>query len=256
MQNQHFVQTEVRLLLGRGADKDKGKAKNKNKNKKSKKKKKKTKKASAALSSTDPNPNPSPNLPLPPAAPPTGAQRPVAAPSCPPSSCVQLDAHFLDGHHRCVLAALLLAPQTLTAAACRRPASPPQPQPLCVVVGLGGGALPMALRRSLPQLRRLEILGSMLAIVCTDHGGKSVMASGNGWPSWTRTWSPWPSDGSASARTSNICSRCWATARRSFEGSEWNWTPRRRTAALTRPRPRATARARTATPTMYDDDDD
>ena len=170
MQNQHFVQTEVRLLLGRGADKDKGKAKNKNKNKKSKKKKKKTKKASAAQSSTDPSPSPSPSpyLPLPPAAPPAGAQSPVVAPSCPPSSCppsscLQLDAHFLDGHHRCVLAALLLAPQTLTAAACRRPASPsPSPsllQPLCVVVGLGGGALPMALRRSLPQLRRLEIFG-------------------------------------------------------------------------------------------------
>ena len=122
-------------------------AKAKGKKNKNKKKKKKAKKASAAPDPTHPNLAP-PALPAPPAAPP-----PPAASSS--SSSLQLDAQYLDGHHRCVLAALLLAPQTLLASAVPLDGDVDGGRvPLCVVVGLGGGALPMALHRSLPQLRQ------------------------------------------------------------------------------------------------------
>eukprot|EP01036_Dinobryon_divergens_P022612 gene22612-30885_t len=166
LQSQHFIQTEVRLTLCKKADPAKAKKKNKNKKKKKK----------SAKKSPDPNPNPNPPLPLPPrhptVAPPAAAAAaasasaslllaPAPAPTSLPSSSssLQLDGQYLDGHHRCVLAALLLAPQTLLAA-CRRPAPSDLDKdclaavPLCVVVGLGGGALPMALHGSLPRLRQ------------------------------------------------------------------------------------------------------
>lgn len=146
LQNQNFIQTEVRLTPFKTIKK---------------KRNKKKKKKNAAASNNESQPSPPPPHPLPPV---PATSIPVATTQPTPSVQIngqlwQLDPLFLDAHHRCVLAAFLLAPQTLLSLGVGPTDSiPPVPalvdRPRSLVVGLGGGALPMALKRTLPYLRQ------------------------------------------------------------------------------------------------------
>lgn len=144
-----------------------------------------------------------------------------------------------------MLAALLLAPQTLLAACrSRRPAGPLDPDknkdldkdagcPLCVVVGLGGGALPMALHGSLPRLRQwvaeldpdlIPVAQRWCSPLCMYAYMYVIVLSA-------------ACEGSGSGRTA-ACRRSWATAPPSCEGSDWRWTPGRLRCSRTRLRTR------------------
>mmetsp|Transcript_23781 Transcript_23781/g.34043 ORF Transcript_23781/g.34043 Transcript_23781/m.34043 type:complete len:701 (+) Transcript_23781:295-2397(+) len=152
LQNQNFVQTEVRLISAAAARQMmSGSRKKKAKKNRKKKAKSSASSGSSAVETTKVATTEtvssiaSPILPL--------------EPRC-------FDCSYLDPHHRCLLAGLLLAPQTLLSllsssptptASSLLPSSPSSSSSYgncSLLVGLGGGALPMVLRRYLPRLQQ------------------------------------------------------------------------------------------------------
>jgi len=152
LQNQNFVQTEVRLISISAAKLFMTSSRRK-KAKKNKKKKAKPvpSDSSVAIESTAP------------AVANTGTTATLTAFSTtPPVEPRCFDCSYLDPHHRCLLAGLLLTPQTLlsllsipvTPITSSLPPSSSSLGNCSLLVGLGGGALPMVLRRFLPGLRQ------------------------------------------------------------------------------------------------------
>ena len=130
MQNQNFIQTEVKLIEKRDGNKSKssgGKNAKKNKDKKSKEK----------VSE--------------------GAEA------------MEFDYSYLDDHHKAVLAALVLSPSIIQGGSratnkpsSSAPSSSTGPGSSCgarvrvpsgLIIGLGGGAMPMCMQRYLPGMR-------------------------------------------------------------------------------------------------------
>ena len=78
-------------------------------------------------------------------------------------STMELDYSYLDDHHRAVLTSLALTPYIIltgsksthkpSSVACAPSSSSQLDGPLGLIIGLGGGAMPMCLQRYLPSMR-------------------------------------------------------------------------------------------------------